>query len=88
MEEIERKQSDVRSLKITKSPAPGSTPITKLNIDDKVIEALKLDKHMERGIRRKIARVAKVKWEVYKALEREVTRRRLNNLNINTGEPK
>ena len=66
--------------------ATRSTLLNELYIDPEAMKLLMFDVQMSRKQRRKVARDNKWSWEVYRTVEREVTRRMRMKLNINTGK--
>lgn len=64
---------------------PEINKAIKLNLE--VIEKLRLKEPMTRAQRRKIARNAKMDWDMYRLLERETIKRVKANVNLETGEP-
>lgn len=60
---------------------------TEIKIPVKVINELKLNYPMPRSKRRDIARKAKMDWDLYRLLEREVAKRIKAKVNLETGLP-
>lgn len=63
------------------------TPVSHQKIDPNVIKILKLNQFgLPRRTRRFIANKNKVPWRVYNKLEKEVKRRIIKNLDLETGK--
>jgi len=60
---------------------------TEIKIPTQVIIKLKLNHPMPRDKRRNIARKAKMNWDMYRLLEREVAKRIKAGVNLETGLP-